>query len=96
MKRIISGKVYDTETATRIGCNYNNCEELYKTENKEWFLVYWRGYAGEDLVVTSESEARDWCEQVVSNSTLFWMCDDGITKDMSEGKVKTSLIKLGE
>ena len=96
MHKFIGGKVYDTETATRIGCDYNNCEELYKTENKEWFLVCWRGEVGEDLfVVKSESEARDWCEQVVSNSTYFRIYDGGITKDMSEGKAKVSLIKLG-
>jgi len=60
-------------------------------------LVYWRNQAGQDLlVVKSESEARNWCEQVASNSTCSWMYDGGITKDMSEGKAKASLIKLGK
>ena len=68
VERIIGGKVYDTETATMIGSDYNNCEALFKTKNKEWFLVYWRNQAGKDLlVVKSESEARDWCKQMNIN-----------------------------
>ena len=46
MRKIIEGKRYDTETATRVGNDsYSNfgdfqywCEELYRTSAGNWFL----------------------------------------------------------
>lgn len=52
MKKIISGKVYDTDTAERVGewdngrlddCLYRCCEELYRKRTGEFFLY---GYGG--------------------------------------------------
>jgi hypothetical protein len=62
MKTIITGKRYDTETATQIACVWNGCsrsdfkylsEGLYKTAAGTWFL------AGEGGANTNYAEIRE-------------------------------------
>ena len=85
MKKVIDGKVYNTETAEHIG-NWSNgyycndfhycCESLYKTKKGNYF-IHGEGGAmskysashgnscsgSSDIVLLSESEAREWAEE---------------------------------
>jgi len=76
MKKIIGGKLYDTETAKKLAgyCNgrsdFSRCvERLYRKRTGEYFLygtggptsAY--GYAGgEKIIPLSEEKAREWAE----------------------------------
>jgi hypothetical protein len=66
MKRIIGGKTYNTETATRVAeVDYwggDNFDELYQTR----FGAYFRYSGDEDqaaLVPLTPSEAQEWMER---------------------------------
>ena len=84
MKRVINGKRYDTETAEMVGSNsYSNygdfqywCEELYRTNQGNWF-VYGEGGAkskfaraigqnetagGNDITPLTRGDALAWLE----------------------------------
>jgi predicted HicB family RNase H-like nuclease len=76
MKRIIKGKTYNTDTATRvISIDYNSPdhpnmegEELYQTRHEAFFLVLWREIPGEgDLYATikplTDDEALTYLEK---------------------------------
>lgn len=56
MKKIINGKMYDTETAKHIG-DRNNCEALYQKKTGEFFL-----YSESGITPLSFDEAREWAE----------------------------------
>lgn len=56
MKKVIEGKVYNTETANKVAEWDNNLgrndfkakeETLYRTKKGNWFLEYWGGAATE-------------------------------------------------
>lgn len=80
MKKIVGGKLYDTETAVVCGV-WNNefqagddkaCQEtLYRTKNGSWFLRGKGGdssvyHRGPELRPLEEYEARDWAEEHLS------------------------------
>lgn len=66
MKRIIKGKVYDTETAKKLGCyenmqdvsNFNHFEdELYRKKTGEFFLY---GHGGPASKYSRRVESNTW------------------------------------
>ena len=76
MKRIIEGKVYDTDTATCIAAENKSLrkslissETLYRTQSGKWFLhgkssamgKYGDGWnPGETLIAMTETEVAEW------------------------------------
>jgi DNA polymerase III sliding clamp (beta) subunit (PCNA family) len=84
MKKVINGKLYDTETAELIGTGGSNgrsrtdfqwCDEsLYKTKNGRFFLAGYGGpmtrysRGGEDIIPLTEKEALQWCEDAELHS----------------------------
>lgn len=70
MKKIINGKLYNTETAERIGRwgknlpgnDFNYCQkDLYRKKTGEFFLAV-DFYGGERITPLTEAEAREWVE----------------------------------
>ncbi|MCP3868865.1 MAG: hypothetical protein GY703_12370 [Gammaproteobacteria bacterium] len=61
MKKIIDGKLYDTETAAAITCNKHKDETLYKTQKGAWFTYLQEKDKGR-LKAFTPQEALDWCE----------------------------------
>ena len=78
MKKLIDGRLYDTDTAQRLGMVtglweglLNQDETLYRTAKGAYFLHYvrsseiaWTG--GEWLVPVREHEAQEWAERHLS------------------------------
>lgn len=68
MKKIIKGKVYDTDTAVRIGGFNDNPintidEDLYRKKTGEFFLKHWDAWNGSSIHPISYSEAQEWAEK---------------------------------
>jgi len=77
MKKIINGKLYNTETATYLGTRRNGKlmgdfsrleEDIYRKDNGEFFLhgnggglTLYNG--GEDCLPLTDNEAREWIER---------------------------------
>lgn len=67
MRKIINGKVYDTETAKEIGY-YNDeptgnvSEYLYQKKTGEFFLKHWDAWNGDSIQPISYAEAQAWME----------------------------------
>ena len=68
MKKVIKGKLYDTDTAKRIGCYSASCgrsdyhyyeEELYQNRTGEYFL-YGAGYAASKY--RKLCGQNEWCD----------------------------------
>lgn len=76
MKRIIDGKVYDTETATEIACDsYSSpgdfsysCETLYKTKKGRYFM---HGEGG-----PKSDYAESVGNNVTSGSSRMWTINE--------------------
>lgn len=72
VKRVINGKAYNTDTATRIDDNLHTAHPgdvpevakiLYRTKHATFFLVISNQYIErDDIKPLSEEEARKWCE----------------------------------
>jgi hypothetical protein len=68
MKKIIMGKVYDTETAKEIGY-YNDqptgnlAEYLYQKKTGEFFIKRWDAWNGGSIQPITYTEAQDWLEK---------------------------------
>lgn len=70
MKKVINGKVYDTETAKEIGAWDNGIygsfdqvsEHLFRKRTGEYFLNRFDGYSGETIRKMTYEEARQWAE----------------------------------
>ena len=68
MKKIINSRLYDTDTAKKLG-SYDNghfvtdsnyhCEELFQKTTGEYFIVY----DDTSISPTTEKEAKEWCEE---------------------------------
>jgi hypothetical protein len=76
MKKIINGRVYDTETAREVGSWYNGWsgsdyvyESLFRKRNGEYFLERENGefttdlFSSRDIAPLSYEEARQWAEE---------------------------------
>ena len=82
MKKIINGKRYDTETATKVAddsySNYGDfgywSEEIYRTQKGNWFL---RGEGGDEtrdgsvIIPFTKKEALAWLEAHTSDSEAY-------------------------
>lgn len=80
MKKIIDGKLYNTETADNLAifsteAHYHYTEELYRTKRTHRFFLHRRGLVkwegnqgcwGEDIITITESEARSWAEKHIT------------------------------
>lgn len=68
MKKIIMGKVYDTETAKEIGY-YNDqptgnlSEYLFRKKTGEFFVKRWDAWNGDSIQPITYTEAQDWLEK---------------------------------
>lgn len=67
MKKIIKGKVYDTETAKQIGYDNDNPtgnweETLYQKKTGEFFVQHWDAWNGGYINPISFSDAQKWLE----------------------------------
>lgn len=68
MKQVINGKMYNTETATRIygqkdtNPNLTRWETLYRKRTGEFFIVNWTRWEREKDVIepATEATAREW------------------------------------
>lgn len=67
MKKIIEGKLYNTDTAQEIGCNYHGdgprdfhyyCERLYRKRTGEYFL---HGKGGPMSRYSRSCGQNEWC-----------------------------------
>ena len=74
-KEIIDGKIYDTETATKIAFRCNICsaynaflEILYRKKNGQFFL-YTTGEINAYIAPLANEEAKKWCEEYASADT---------------------------
>lgn len=68
MKKIISGKRYDTDTAEEIAAldngGYGDCvETLYKTKKGAYFLYENGGTTGGSITPMTRDQAAEWCEE---------------------------------
>lgn len=68
MKKIIKGKVYDTETAKKIGYDNDNPignweEYLYQKKTGEFFVKHWDIWSGGSIEPISYSDAQKWMEK---------------------------------
>lgn len=68
MKKIISGKVYNTETAKQIGYDNDNPtgnweETLYKKKTGEFFVQHWDAWNGGCINPISFKDAQKWLEE---------------------------------
>jgi len=90
MKRVKSGKVYDTETATMIGSKEEGLhtdstyrlEQLYKTKNDAWF-IYALG-KGISYISIDNADQKD-VERIVvlyESDALEWCEQFGIDADL--------------
>lgn len=70
-KRVIRGRTYNTEKATKIAefhrerCNIYTptLEELYRKRNGEFFLCTWGTALGYDFYPKTEEEAKQWLKE---------------------------------
>lgn len=68
MKKIIKGKVYDTDTAKKVGYDNDqpagNWEEyLYQKKTGEFFVQHWDAWNGGSIQPISYSDAQEWLEK---------------------------------
>lgn len=73
MRKIINGKIYDTEKAEYLGSYDNGCcrnnfsfyeAELYKTKKGNYFIwVGGRCMGGSNIYTVSKEQARQWAEK---------------------------------
>lgn len=82
MKKVIDGKMYDTETATSIDYMYcGECgsfqywyEELYRKKTGEFFLYTFGGLMTRDpgsrIIPYADEEAQEWME-IHSSGELY-------------------------
>jgi hypothetical protein len=78
MKKIINGKLYDTETATKLGTLTVRCNiipqqsfTLYRTRKGTYFLciISLDAETGEsfpEIEILSKKEAREWAEECLT------------------------------
>lgn len=80
MKKIINGKLYNTETAIELGCEdyydnglYCSSKTLYKTAKGTYFLcVQYREFPGDNYIeVLSTSEAQKHAEKLCTAETYI-------------------------
>lgn len=74
MKKIINSRLYDTDTAKKLG-SYDNghfttdrcylCEELFQKRTGEYFIVD-TFYDNIVFTPTTEKNAKKWCEERLS------------------------------
>lgn len=67
MKKIINGKVYDTDTAKQVGYDNDqptgNWEEyLYQKKTGEFFVQHWDAWNGGSIQPISYNDAKKWLE----------------------------------
>lgn len=55
MKKIINGKMYDTDTSEEIYLNENNNKRIFKTKKGNYFLMYANG----EVVPKTEDEVKE-------------------------------------
>ena len=92
MKRIIQGKVYNTDTATRIGSHvrYNRGDfqfedtDLYKTQKGAWFICGEGGpYSRWSREISSNGlSGGSGIEAMTTGEALAWCEDAGIDADV--------------
>jgi len=68
MKKIIKGKVYNTDTAKQIGYNNDNPtgnweETLYQKKTGEFFVQHWDAWNGGSIEPISFKDAQKWMEK---------------------------------
>lgn len=68
MKKIIRGRVYDTETAKQIGYDNDNPtgnwkETLYRKKTGEFFVQHWDAWNGGKIDPISFNTAKEWLEK---------------------------------
>ena len=68
MKKIINGKVYNTDTAKQIGYDNDNPngnweETLYQKKTGEFFVQHWDAWNGGCINPISFKEAQKWLEE---------------------------------
>jgi hypothetical protein len=67
MKKIINGKMYNTETAKKIGYDNDNptgnwAETLYQKRTGEFFIQHWDIWNGDCITPISFKDAQKWLE----------------------------------
>lgn len=62
MKKVIRGRLYDTETAKLIGSTSDTGETLYRKRTGEYFLCC-IGDSGEHIQPMTYDEAKGWAEK---------------------------------
>lgn len=74
MKQVIDGKLYDTETATKIGSYWNGLstsdfrrvsEELYRTKSGNYL------WGSSRIIPLSKEEAFEWAQQHLSTDEVL-------------------------
>ena len=111
MKKIIKGKVYDTETAKKVGYDNDqptgNWEEyLYQKKTGEFFVQHWDAWNGGSIQPISYSDAQEWLEKHGSAEqyeAVFGMPSEDASEVMlglcvsaeSAAKLKQTAAKLG-
>lgn len=68
MKKIINGKVYNTDTAKQIGYDNDNPtgnweETLYQKKTGEFFVQHWDAWNGGCINPISFKDAQKWLEE---------------------------------
>lgn len=81
MKKVIRGRLYDTETAKPIGSTSGTGETLYRKRTGEYFLG-----AGDRIKPLAYDEARKWAENALDGDE--WFAEFG---DLEENGDKTTL-----
>lgn len=84
MKKIINGRLYDTDTAKEVGYDNDNptgnwSETLYKKRTGEFFISHWDAWNGDYIEPISYSEAKNWMEDhgsVDEYAALFGIPDE--------------------
>lgn len=92
MKKIIMGKVYDTETAREVGYfndqpTGNVAEYLFRKKTGEFFVKRWDAWNGDSILPITYTEAQDWLEKHGSAeqyAAVFGEPDDG-SEDVTLG-----------
>lgn len=68
MKKVINGKLYNTDTAKEIGYDNDNptgnwYEYLYQKKTGEFFVEHWDAWSGCHIDPISFREAQEWVEK---------------------------------
>lgn len=102
MKKIIKGKVYDTETAKQLSyegdTNHGSHREwenaLYQKRTGEFFAYAWTMSGGETIQPITVDEARAWLEEHGTADQYIAVFGDPGESDADSGEVVTLGIRV--